>query len=180
VSPKSAKILLTGPPGCGKTTAIIQITADLNPAKIAGFYTQEIRQNNTRKGFRWKRLDGPEGILAHIDIKGPFKVGKYGVDVAGFEKSVVPVLDTEHDYTELFVIDEIGKMECLSEKFVAAIRQLFASDKSILATVAQKGTGLISEVKNYPATKLFNLTHQEQDKIVAEISQILSFLKKGT
>lgn len=180
MSSKSPKILLTGPPGCGKTTTLIRITANLDPGKVAGFYTQEIRQNNTRKGFRWKRLDGPDGILAHIDIKGPPRVGKYGVDVAGFEKSVLPVLDTEHDYTELFVIDEIGKMECLSGKFVAAIRRLFASDRAVLATVAKKGTGLISEVKNHPGVKLFNLTHQEQDKTVAEISQILSFLKKST
>jgi len=46
--------------------------------------------------------------------------------------------------------------------------------------VAQKGSGLISEVKNYPGTKLFNLTAQNRDKTIAEISQILLFLKKGT
>lgn len=179
MSSKSAKILLTGLPGCGKTTAVMKIIANLDPGKVAGFYTQEIRENNIRKGFGWKSLDGPEGILAHIDIKSPFKVGKYRVDVAGFEKSVVPVLDFDRTDTELFVIDEIGKMECMSEKFVAAVRRLFASEKSVLATVAQKGAGLISEIKSCPDTKLFHLTHQNRDKIIAEISQILSFLKKA-
>jgi len=177
MSSKSAKILLTGLPGCGKTTAVMQIIANLNPKKVAGFYTQEIRQNNVRKGFRWARLDGSDGILAHIDIKGPFKVGKYGVDVAGFEKDVVPVFETERADVELFVIDEIGRMECLSKKFIAAVRRLFTSDKSVLATVAQKGTGLISEVKNYPGTKLFNLSPQRREKTIAEILQTLSFLK---
>lgn len=158
----------------------MKILANLDPNKVAGFYTQEIRQDNTRKGFSWTRLDGAIGILAHVDVKGPFKVGRYGVNVADFEKSVVPVLDIELSNAELFVLDEIGKMECLSKKFVAAVHRLFASDKSLLATVAQKGTGLISEVKNYPGTKLFNLTAQSRDKTIAEISQILSFLKKGT
>ena len=180
MSSKSAKILLTGLPGCGKTTAVMQIIANLDCKKVAGFYTQEIRQNNMRKGFRWARLDGADGILAHIDVKGPLRVGKYGVDVVDFEKSVVPVLDVEQTDAELFVLDEIGKMECLSEKFVIVVRRLFASDKSVLATVAQKGAGLISEVKNYPGTRLFNLTRQGHDKTIAEISQILSFLKKGT
>lgn len=175
---KSAKILLTGLPGCGKTTAVMQIIANFSSKKIAGFYTQEIRQNNTRKGFHWKRLDGLEGILAHVDIKGPLRVGKYGVDVPGFEKSVVPILDVENTDTELFIIDEIGKMECLSPKFVTAVRKLLASDRFLLATIALKGTGLISEVKNYPGTKLFNLTRQGRDKTIAEISQILSFLKE--
>ncbi len=174
---KSAKILLTGLPGCGKTTAIMKIINNLRSDKAAGFYTQEIRQNNIRKGFSWKRLDGAEGILAHINIKGPWRVGKYGVDVAGFEESVVPILGVEQTDVELFVIDEIGKMECFSKKFVAAVRRLFASERSVLATVAQKGAGLISEVKNYPNTEIFNLTRAGRDKTVAEILQILSFLK---
>lgn len=180
MSSKSAKILLTGLPGCGKTTTVMQIIASLDPRKVTGFYTQEIRQNDTRKGFGWARLDGADGILAHIDIKGPFRVGKYGVDVTGFEKSVVPILDAEKTGAELFVLDEIGKMECLSEKFVGAVRRLFASDKSVLATVAQKGGGLIREVKNYPGAKLFNLTRQTRDKTTAEILQIFSFLKRSS
>jgi nucleoside-triphosphatase len=175
---KSAKILLTGLPGCGKTTAIMKIINNLRSDKVAGFYTQEIRQNNVRKGFSWKRLDGADGTLAHIKIKGPWRVGKYGVDVAGFEESVVPILGVEQTDVELFVIDEIGKMECFSEKFVAAVRRLFASEKSVLATVAQKGAGLISEVKNYPNTEIFNLTRAGRDKTVAEISKILSFLRE--
>jgi nucleoside-triphosphatase len=177
MSSKSAKILLTGLPGCGKTTAIMKIIAELDCASTAGFYTEEIRENNSRKGFRWKRLDGATGVFAHVDIKGRFKVGKYGVDIAGFEKSIVPILDVGQKDAELFVIDEIGKMECFSEKFVAAVRRLFASDKSVLATVAKKGTGLISEVKNYPGVRLFNLTHENREKTIAEILQILSFLK---
>ena len=175
---KSAKILLTGLPGCGKTTAIMKIIAGLGCASVAGFYTEEIREGNTRKGFGWKRLDGAGGILAHVDIKSRFKIGKYGVDVAGFEKSVVPVLDADRTGTELFVIDEIGKMECFSQKFVAAVRRLLASEKSVLATVARKGSGLIPEVKNYPDTQLFNLTRENRERMIVEIIQILSFLKK--
>ena len=178
MSSKSAKILLTGLPGCGKTTAIMKILASLDCEKVAGFYTQEIRENNNRKGFRWKRLNGTTRILAHVDIKGRFKVGKYGVDVAGFEKSVVPILDPDQTDAELFIIDEIGKMECLSKKFVTAVHRLFASDKSVLATVARKGAGLISEVKNCPGTQLFKLTRENRDKTIDEILRILSYLKK--
>ena len=170
-------MLLTGLPVCGKTTAITKIIENLGCEKVAGFYTQEIRQNNIRKGFRWKRLDGAEGTLAHVDIRGRFKVGKYGVDVEGFDKNVVPVLDIEQTDARLFVIDEIGKMECFSKKFVNAVRRLFASEKSVLATVAKKGSGLISEVKNYPDIQLFTLTPANREKTVPEIIQILSFLK---
>jgi nucleoside-triphosphatase len=175
---RSAKILLTGLPGCGKTTAVIKILKNLNCERAAGFYTQEIREGDKRKGFRWSRLDGATGKLAHIDIKGPFRVGKYGVDVTGFERAVVPVLDTEQTDAELYILDEIGKMECLSGKFVTAARRLFDSEKPVLATVAQKGSGLISEVKKYTNIQLFKLTSGNRDKTIAEIAQILSFLNK--
>ena len=173
MSSKSDKILLTGATGCGKTTTIIQIVENLKDIKAAGFYTQEIREDNTRKGFSWTRLDGDTGILAHVNTKSSCKVGKYRVDVTGFEKSVVPVLDIRQSNAELFIIDEIGKMECFSEKFITAVKHLFASDKSVLATVAKKGKGLISEVKNYPDTQLFNVTAKNRDKIIDEILQIL-------
>jgi nucleoside-triphosphatase len=179
VAPKSVKILLIGLPGCGKTTAVMQIVENLGSEKVAGFYTQEIREKGVRKGFRWKSLAGAEGILAHVDIRGNRRVGKYGVDVAGFEKSVVPILDIEQSGAELFIIDEIGKMECFSEKFVSAIRRLFDSDRSVLATVAQKGAGLVSQVKTHPTAKLFNLTHQNRAETVAEILQILSYLNRS-
>ena len=178
MSSKSAKILVTGLPGCGKTTAVMQIIERLDCQKAAGFYTEEIREGGARKGFRWIGLDGTSGVLAHIDIKGRSKVGKYCVDVTGFEKSVVPILEAGQSRAELFIIDEIGKMECFSEKFLAAVRRLFASEKSVLATVAQKGSGVIREVKEYPGVSLFNLKRPNRDKTIDEILQLLSFLKR--
>ncbi|MBN2180798.1 MAG: AAA family ATPase [Sedimentisphaerales bacterium] len=171
---RSVKILLTGPPGCGKTTAVMTIIQKLDREKATGFYTQEIRRDNVRKGFSWIRLDGAVGTLAHVDIKGRFKVGKYGVDVAGFEKAILPVLDAKQTDTELFVIDEIGKMECLSDKFTAAVQHLFASDKNILSTVAEKGGGLIKDVKRNPNVKIFQLKRKGCAKIITEILELLS------
>jgi nucleoside-triphosphatase len=168
------KILLTGLPGCGKTTAVMKILEKVGSIKAAGFYTKEIRQGNERKGFCWKRLDGAKGTLADVDIKSKYRVGRYGVDVAGFERDVVPVLDSSRDDTDLFVIDEIGKMECFSQRFVDAIRRLFAGDKPVLATVARKGPGFIDEVKNYPGTDLIILTESNRGNVIEQIIRKLS------
>jgi nucleoside-triphosphatase len=173
------KILLTGLPSCGKTTAIMQIVSSLDQRRVAGFYTEEIREGDKRKGFRWARFDGPSGILAHTDIKSPYKVGKYHVDLADFEKSVLPILDVKQANIELFIIDEIGKMECLSRKFIAAVHELLASDKPVLATVAQRGAGFISEVKSYPGVTLLKLASSNRDEVTSKVIQRLSFLKRS-
>jgi nucleoside-triphosphatase len=152
------KIMLTGPPGCGKTTAVMRIVALLEKAKVAGFYTEEIREAGRREGFRWHRLDGRTGVLAHVDIKSRYRVGKYGVDIESFDREAVPVLDPGAAEIDLFVIDEIGRMECFSERFVDAVRRLLDSDKSVLATVALKGDGFIREVKSRPGIELLHMT----------------------
>ena len=74
-------ILSTGDPGCGKTTLIQHVLAELS-VPAGGFYTQEVREGGTRKGFEIITLDGRRAILAHVNIRGPKKVGKYGVNLA--------------------------------------------------------------------------------------------------
>jgi nucleoside-triphosphatase len=164
------KVLLTGPPACGKTTAVVKIAAALDQkVRLAGFYTQEIRESGRRVGFRWHCLDGRNGTLAHVKINGPHRVGKYGVDIESFETEVVSVLDPDTPGVDLFVIDEIGKMECFSGKFVEAIRRLLKSDKAVLATVAQKGSGLIRAAKTYPGVELIHLSRENRDDVARQV-----------
>jgi len=74
-------ILITGLPGTGKTTLLRKIAEELKPFHPVGFFTSEIREANTRKGFELRSLNGKKGLLAHVDITSPYRVGKYKVDV---------------------------------------------------------------------------------------------------
>ena len=80
-------ILISGAPGCGKTTLFKRLVRELAHLRPVGFFTQEIREDNVRMGFTLNGLDGSNGVLAHVDYPGDFRVGRYGVDVAGFEDS---------------------------------------------------------------------------------------------
>ena len=51
-------VLLTGPPGCGKTTVIRRVVERSGERRLAGFYTQEIRQHGQRVGFEAIGLNG--------------------------------------------------------------------------------------------------------------------------
>ena len=169
-----SKILLTGLPGCGKTTSVMRILERLKGVKTAGFYTEEIREGGQRKGFLWKRLDGKEGILSGVDIKGKMRVGRYGIDVEGFERDVVPVLELSQADVELFVVDEIGKMECMSGKFAEAMKKLLAGDRPVLATIALKGGGFISEAKKMAGIELITMTERNREAVVEQIIKKLS------
>ena len=78
------KLLLTGPPGIGKTTVIRTVLSGIK-IKAGGFYTQEMRRGGRRVGFDMKTLDGEKRVLAHIDKRGEYRVGRYGVDLDRFE-----------------------------------------------------------------------------------------------
>jgi nucleoside-triphosphatase THEP1 len=57
-------VLLTGPPGCGKSTLVETLIHPRNPS-FRGFYTREIREKGHRVGFAIITLEGRQGILAH-------------------------------------------------------------------------------------------------------------------
>ena len=161
-------ILITGLPGVGKTTLIIKLHESLRSFRPVGFYTEEIREKGVRKGFALIGFDGPSGVLSHMDIQSRFRVGKYGVDVAGFE-TYLDRIDFLDPKTRLIIIDEIGKMECFSEKFKHLVKDILNLDKRLIATIALKGSGIIEEIKKRPDVTLFKIDARNRDLVLSEI-----------
>jgi len=102
--------VISGKGGVGKTTVVKKVANQLLD-RAGGFYTEEIREKGIRKGFLMRTLWGESSILAHVNIKGPFRVGRYGVNVDAFERIVVSCLETALKGDKIIIIDEIGKME---------------------------------------------------------------------
>lgn len=160
--------LLTGRPRTGKTSLVKEVIARLEGG-AGGFYTEEIRSAGVREGFRLVTLGGNEVILAHVSIRSPYRVGKYGVDVDGFERVGVAALEKAARECDLIVIDEIGKMELFSNKFRETLFQLFESRKRILGTIMLAPNRWADAIKRHPQVNLITVTRQNYPRVLEEL-----------
>jgi nucleoside-triphosphatase len=162
-------ILITGLPGVGKTTLIHTLAERLADYHPAGFYTEEIRdEQGTREGFRLVTLCGRRLILSHIRHPGPYRVGRYGIDVPEFE-CLLEELDLRDSFAPLVIIDEIGKMECFSRRFIDIVTLLLDGPKTLVATIALKGEGFIQQVKRRPDCRLVTVTRENRNCLLDEL-----------
>jgi nucleoside-triphosphatase len=168
-------ILITGAPGVGKTTLIGKFAEELSDFQPVGFFTTEIRDHGTRKGFELISLSGNKGILSHINIKSPYSVGKYHVNLKGFE-AFLNSLPLRNDSVNIIIIDEIGKMECFSNFFINIIREILDSAKVLLATVSLKGSGIIAEIKKRDDIELFMLRKDNRNSLTSDVLEKIKFL----
>jgi len=161
-------LLLTGLPGVGKTTLIRKLAEALKGLHPVGFYTGEIRERGERKGFELAGLEGMRRLLSHKEIESTFRVGPYRVDVKSFE-DFLSSLSFFNPSNRLIIMDEIGKMECLSTQFKKLLQEILDSEKWVIATIALKGRGPIDEVKKRQDVKLFEITQENRDALFSKI-----------
>lgn len=162
-------LLVTGRPGVGKTTLIRRVAERLrgqDGLEPSGFYTAEIREDGRRRGFRLVPFGEEEGeVMAHVDRRGGPRVSRYGVDVGAVDRVSERTL-VGSPSGRLHLVDEIGKMECHSERFVEAVKALLEGEALLVATVARRGGGLIRRAKEHPGAEMVEVTRENRDELV--------------
>lgn len=166
-------ILLTGPPGCGKTT-VVRNVLDRLERPAYGFYTQEMREGGGRTGFKLITLDGREAILAHTRFRSRSRVGKYGVDLAVMDGIAVDVIRKGISVGGLIVIDEIGPMELLSTAFREVVTDALDADRPLLGTIMRRSSSFTDRIKARPDVQLIEMTRKSAESVVGEILALLS------
>ncbi|NQT83957.1 NTPase [bacterium] len=163
---------LTGPPGIGKTT-VIQKTIQKLTVPATGFYTREDRQGGRRVGFSIITLDGKNGILAHVQIRGKFRVGRYTVNVEDIERVAVPAM-TPKSPLDIIVIDEVGKMECFSHAFRESLIAALDGPNTLLGTIAARGTNFIESIKSRKDVAILEVNLRNRDELPEKLAAMLA------
>jgi nucleoside-triphosphatase len=179
MKPGGNNLLLAGPPGCGKTTIIESVVRSLGRDHVAGFLTREIRESGSRQGFLIEATDGSSATLAHVDRDVGPRVGRYRVDVPALESIVERSLSPPQT-DRLTIIDEIGKMECLSPVFRNAVVALIESHGIVIATIATRAGGFIARVRSLPRVETMVVTAGNRDAIPARVLDWVNERRRNT
>lgn len=126
-----------------------------------------------RQGFSLTTLAGEQTTLAHINLKGPARVGKYGVDVASLERVGVAALRKATAQDDLVVVDEIGKMELFSKAFREAVSEALSSPKKVLGTIMLAPNPFADAIKSMVQVRIAVLTRDNRQQVKEEIKRWL-------
>jgi nucleoside-triphosphatase len=167
-------MLLKGRPGIGKTTVARRLLRLLQEAgvPVGGFTTGELRTNRRREGFVVEAVSGVREVLAHVDLPGPPRVGRYGVDLAALERVALPAL-REPGAGGVVVVDELGRMELASAAFRAAVVELLGRDVAVVATVHQARDRFTDALKRRPDIRVVGVTEATRDVLPQQLMEYL-------
>jgi nucleoside-triphosphatase len=167
-------LLLTGAPGCGKTTLIRSVIAQLQ-RPVGGFYTQEVRQGGVRRGFEIVTLDGERGRLAEVGLATKHRVGKYGLDLSFLEQVAIPGLYAAAYTGRLVVLDEIGPMECFSAPFRQAVLELLEGEGDLLGTIVQRPHPFADQVKRHAQVEVIEVRPDNREALTGWLCRRLEY-----
>jgi nucleoside-triphosphatase len=174
------KIGITGMPSVGKTKTLLKIIEKIEKTgyNIEGMITEPIIENKKRVGFYvmdWQTKQ--KEVFAHLSLDVKDKIGKYGVNVNALEHVGIPAIEKaiNDETVNVIIIDEIGKMEMLSEKFCEVVIEALDSDKPILVTLHKKSRSpLLQDVRRRDDIRILEVTPVNRNLLPYKIEKILA------
>ena len=166
------KILLSGRPGCGKTTLVKRLVNHFAQS-AGGFYTEEIRDRGTRVGFKIATLDGDEVVFAHVEIESSARLGKYWLDLPALEAVGVRAVRAAVQRGRLVVIDEIGPMEIRSPVFRETVKEALDSKAPLLATIFARSLPFTDMIKSRDDVVVIEVRPDNRERLVSELAEKL-------
>lgn len=156
------RLFLTGPIGCGKSTAIETALGE-RMKNCGGFLTRRYREPHLHFA-----LKSPDGAFCKTFLD--FSSAEPAVDLSVFSEVSLR--------GNILVLDEIGGMELLCPDFLDALNKLLSTDTPVLGVLKGEGPasamiarlGLAAEYEQ-AATRLRNQLYNDPETLVYECGQ---------
>ncbi len=176
-------ILITGQPGIGKTTVLLQIVDALKVKgyKIGGMVSREVREDGTRVGFEIVDLKTDQkGWLAHVSQPVGPKISKYCVNLSHLDAIGAGSILNAVANADVIVVDEIGPMELFSPAFKEAVSRAVESEKPVLGTIHYRARDpLITAIKAREDAEILEVTQKNREHLHnLIIDRVVQFLQK--
>jgi len=171
------KIGITGLPNAGKTQALIKVIEMLEEGdqRVGGMITEPITQHNRRVGFYvmdW--LTKEKDVLAHIDHESKIVVGRYKVNLDALERVGVKAIENANANCDIIIIDEVGRMEVESEKFVEAVKKVLEEDKPLILTLHKKSRNpLLQDIRRRDDVRILEVTPINRNLLPYKIIKLM-------
>jgi nucleoside-triphosphatase len=168
-------VLLTGLPGVGKTTALDAFIRKYGKDSY-WILSKELRNaTGERVGFEAVTSDGQRAVFAHKEsIRSEHMIGSYHVDLTTIDGVFVENIRREMAHPgKLLILDEIGRMEMLSEKFVRTIDELFEAGIPVVATI-RHGDEWAEKYKTHRNATVIEVTEENRATLPKVIAEKLS------
>ena len=175
-SPSGLILLLTGPPGVGKSTVVSKVVLKLKSAGVivGGCATAEERSEGARTGFEIRDLtSGRTGELASVSSKFGPRVGRYRVNLTDLAAVGAAGIEAAVASSELVVIDEVGPMELVSPEFRRAVAKCIDEGKPLLAVVHERLEDDILAKLRSKASSITTLTVENREGVADELASKL-------
>jgi nucleoside-triphosphatase THEP1 len=175
-------ILITGPPGIGKSTLIQEVLSACEDRPATGILSDEVRVDGKRHGFTVRALDGTAGMLASPDLPGEPRFGtlmpdgrrRLGLSLWHLESVVIPEVERQLPAAQIAVIDEIGPMQAESVMFRRLVRELIAADVPLVASIGQQEHEWLTTLRNDRRFPLIELTHRNRGLLADLLSSYVT------
>lgn len=149
----------------GKSTLMKKLIEEIGSDRCGGFYTEEIRNEHNRIGFRCVSVQGDTMGIAHVDSASSIRVGRYGVEVEQFERFASSVLEDAVRTKEIIVVDEIGFMQMYAGSFAPLIRSITSTSKIVIGTVPLDSHPDIDPIKHHAGARIILIDESNRDSV---------------